>query len=609
MNILFLDYETYYDDEYSLSKIKRTIYLNDPRFKVHGAAVAIDDSSFEWLNWRHLQQFFNDCKGLFDAMCCFNGLFDHGITAKCYLPEEKFLLDAMSMARGVLSTRFPDLGMSLDAVAKHFFPDNPSMHKQLGVLDNFKGVREPDAYQEQRLGSYARQDGYVMRSIFRRLLEEDYPWSTALTDIHLTLAMGVYPQLRMNTLKAAAIHGAEVKAKEQAAKDLGIARAGLRSAEAVADLLRSQGVEPPTKYSEKQQKHVYAFASKDEDFKALLEHDNPAVRAIVETRLGEKSAQSESRAKLFAQLPVDLPIPLGYAKAHTGRHGGEEFNMQNLGRGSALRDCVGAPEGCMVLVRDLAQIELRMNAWWCGEQWLVDLLVAGGDPYCVLATKIFGRTITKADEFERFVGKQGELSCGYGSGWAKAHSSLRGNGVDADEQLARSVVKGYRDTHLAIVGMWETLQKVAMPEVAGYGQPFEHKGVRFEHGRVVLPSGRSLWYPELHVNEDGDWVYRVNKRRNKGQEWKKIFGGALLENCIQALSYDVFMLQARLVWHKYGLRPAMAVHDELVYVVPADEVEEWDQRIAHIQTIAPSWAEGLPLKGEGGWGRTYLEAK
>lgn len=607
--LLAIDYESFYSDEYSLSKMKRTEYLNDERFKVHGAAVSLDGGPDQWITAKHLPEFFGDMGPHIDAMLCHNGLFDHGITALKYFPREVFLLDTMSMAQGAISTRFPHLSMSLGSLGRFAFPDNPGLWKQDDILQESKGVRDLPLMLEAKIGAYSCQDNKVARHLFKWLLAQDYPWEMALVDIHLTLAMGVYPQLRMDSMRAAKIHMAEVRAKQEAVEKLRIDRADLRSGEKFAQLLRAAGVEPPTKISPKTGKVAYAFAAKDEGMKELLEHDDPRVQALVEARLGEKAAQKESRAAVFARLPADLPVPLRYAAAHPGRHGGEEFNMQNLKRGDELRACVKARPGQKILVRDLSQIELRMNAWWCGETWLVDLLRAGGDPYCMLASRIFGRTITKADEDERFLGKQGELSCGYQSGEERILTTLKNLSVKgATIELARSIKTSYRSSHPAIVAMWKMLQQTALPVVAGYGEPFEHKGVRFEHGRVVLPSGRSIWYPELHVNEDGEWVYRVNKRRNKGSEWKKIFGGAFLENIIQGMSYDVFMFHGRIACSE-GYRMALAVHDEQGFSVDENKAEAVNQRMAEIQTMAPAWCADIPLKGEGGYADNYLDAK
>lgn len=612
--LLGIDYETYYAADYHLGPggLKGTEYLHDPRFKVHGAAVSLDGSDDLWVTAKRLPQFFGDMAPHIDGMVCHNGLFDHRITwlnFAQYFKAEPFLLDTQSMAQGALSTRYPHLSMSLASLAKHYWPEDPAMHKWEDFLQESKGVRDLPPELEGKIGRYSCQDNKIMRLMFPRLLDEDYPWVACLTDIHLTLAMGVYPQFRMDNIRAAKIHMAELKAKEEAVAKLGVMREQLRSNDKFAGLLRDLGVEPPTKISPKTGKVAYAFAAKDEEFKALLDHEDVNVQALVECRLGEKASQKMSRAAIFARLPADLPVPLRYAAAHPGRHGGEEFNMQNLKRGDEIRACVRAREGRKILVRDLAQIELRMNAWWCGETWLVELLRAGGDPYCMLATKVFGREITKADEDERFLGKQGELSCGYQSGEERILQTLKQLGVkDATIELARKIKVGYRSSHPAITAMWKTLQQTALPVVAGFGEPFEIKGAVFEKGRVVLPSGRSIWYPELHVNEDGEWVYKVNKKRNKGKEWKKIFGGAFLENIIQGMSYDVFMYQGRVAYSE-GYRMGLAVHDEKGFSVLAEHAEAANRRLAQIDCMAPAWCSDIPLKGEGGYADTYLDAK
>ena len=41
---LFIDFETYYDKDYSLSKMPTQAYVTDPRFRVLMASVALDDS-------------------------------------------------------------------------------------------------------------------------------------------------------------------------------------------------------------------------------------------------------------------------------------------------------------------------------------------------------------------------------------------------------------------------------------------------------------------------------------------------------------------------------------------------------------------------------------
>ena len=343
MNVLFLDYETYWADDFSLSKMPMSLYIRDPRFKCHGCAVAYNDGPSEWVTGRDLPAFFAEVAPHIGAVCAHNGAFDHSITAQYFTKKRFFLLDTLSMAQSLLANRFPDLSMSLDALGKHFFPNDPNMQKFAGFIQQTKGLVDLPPHLEGPTATYAKRDNNVCRSIFRKMVGELAPHE--LEAIDLTLAMQVYPILEMDTALAELIYLAETERKEDAADALGIDRDVLRSDECFADLLRGQGVDPPMKISARTGLPAYAFAKSDHEFKKLANHDDPMVCELVAARLGERAAQMEKRAAMFMRLPSPMPVPLAYAKAHTGRHAGEQFNLQNLKRGSELRRCIRAPKG------------------------------------------------------------------------------------------------------------------------------------------------------------------------------------------------------------------------------------------------------------------------
>lgn len=620
---LWLDYETYYDDEYSLTKMTRTMYLNDPRFKAHGCSFAMDDSDPFWVTGSELQAFWDDVGPYVDEMCCHNGLFDHGITAKFYMPERKLLRDTMSMAQAALMRKHPGQRMSLAKLAQFLFPDKSEWWKFEGILENFKGVFNLNREQEGRMGGYANQDNLVMREIYRWLVaNSDVPWPIMLRDIDLTLAMGVYPVLVMDTDLAAGIYKTELAQKEAAVKKMKIDRAALRSNNKFKELLLANGLqehEIPTKLNKKGEVAL-AFAAKDADFIRLGDHDIPNIRALYELRIGEKSAQVMNRSYVFSQLPSPVPVPLVVGAAHTGRHGGDEYNLQNLKRGSDLRRCIRAANGHRLVVADAKQIELRVNGWFCGEPTLItEFSTPGCDTYCEMATVIFGRPIVKADEMERFIGKTSELACQYQAGEERIASALetaeppKGCARIPREEarrLAPIIKKAYRSKRTKIKAMWAWLGKVAIPAMAGLTPPVEHMGVRFEFNRAILPSGRSLWYVDLRVNEKGEWVYKfVDKKGGRCVVYeKKVYGGALLENLIQAMSYDIFMFQMGLA-NEHVSPPRMAVHDEGVFMIPVELVEWAKQILGEIFQCAPEWFRGVPIMGEFGVGDTYAEAK
>lgn len=612
MRILWHDYETYFDNDYSLKKMTRTEYINDARFQAHGCVVAIDDAPFQWVEGRHLQQYFGDMRDHFDAYAAHNAPFDCYITHVHFLKDRKFIIDTQAMAQIALFRRCPGLRRSLDALAKYYWPEDPRMWKIGDVLHKVNGMRTEQipSHLKDELTTYALQDGHVLRELFKKLLAEPEPWDFLLHDISLTTAMGVYPQMEMDIELAAAINRTEVKEKEDAVKDLNIDRSVFRSNEKTAALYRSIGIEPPTKVSKTTGEITYAFAQNDIEFMELLDHPDPRVRAITELRIGEKSAQVMNRSAVFAKLPRKLPVPLKVSAAHTGRMGGDEYNLQNLERGSKLRQCIRAPKGYKLVACDSSQVELRGTAWFCGEQTVLDILAAGGSVYAQLGTSIFGYEVTKKEhEFvEYYAAKQTELACQYGVGADRLLAQLRKNGMTtADMELAEKLKAGYRRERKAVVKMWRWLNDVALPAIAGLIPSISHKGFKFEQGRVVLPSGRSMWYPQLHVNEKGDWVYMyVNP---KGVCFlKKIYGAALLENLIQGICYDGFMWHARKTDVEVGPM-AMPVHDEGVYCVP-DELVDWvSAQLLRIEATNPPWWPDIQLKGEVGFGQTYLEAK
>jgi DNA polymerase len=201
----------------------------------------------------------------------------------------------------------------------------------------------------------------------------------------------------------------------------------LRSNPQFADLLKEFGVEPPMKVSPTTGKETYAFAKTDEEFRALLEHENDYVQALVAARLGVRSTIEETRTERFMAIADrgPLPIPLRYYAAHTGRWGGDEkINMQNLPRGSALKKAICAPEGYVFIDCDLSQIEARTLAWLAEQGDLVDAFTRGDDVYSIMASNIYYKPVDQITKEERFVGKTTILGAGYGMGAQKFQLQL-----------------------------------------------------------------------------------------------------------------------------------------------------------------------------------------
>ena len=53
MDLITLDFETYYDRDFSLSKMTTEEYIRDPRFEVIGVGVKVNNEGTEWASGTH----------------------------------------------------------------------------------------------------------------------------------------------------------------------------------------------------------------------------------------------------------------------------------------------------------------------------------------------------------------------------------------------------------------------------------------------------------------------------------------------------------------------------------------------------------------------------
>ena len=137
------------------------------------------------------------------------------------------------------------------------------------------------------------------------------------------------------------------------------------------------------------------MCSSDLLFQALVNSDNEEVALLCEARLAVKSTLERTRAQRFLDIAKrgTLPVPLNYYGAHTGRWAaskGSGLNLQNLKRKSFLRKAIMAPEGHVLVVCDLSQIEPRVLAWIADYRELLQIFASGQDAYASFGAQMFG---------------------------------------------------------------------------------------------------------------------------------------------------------------------------------------------------------------------------
>ncbi len=595
MNILTLDFETYYAVDFSLTKLTTEEYVRDDRFEVIGVAVQVNDDEPVWKSGTHeeikewLLQFDWNCFAL-----AHNAMFDSAILSWVFGIKPTAWLDTLSMAR---ASDGLDAGNALGKLAQRYNLGT----KGTEVVDA-KGKNRKDFLPTElfQYGEYCKNDVKLTYELFKVLVERFNTRELKL--ISLTIKMFSEPALSLDT-PLLEQHLMQVKARKEKLLDACIAdKDTLMSNPKLAELLISLGVEPPMKESPANGKQTYAFAKNDEGFKELAEHPDERVQAIVAARLGTKSTLEETRTERFIAISKRgrMPVPLRYYAAHTGRWGGDDkLNLQNLPRKSLLKNAITAPQGFILIDADSSQIEARTVAWLSGQNDLVGAFERHEDVYKIMASSIYGKTEEEIDAGERFVGKTTILGAGYGMGATKFGIQLKTFGVEIDDAEANRIIEVYRSTYPHIPRLWQEAGRalVALKDKKACAVGHQAQALTLtEHG-FLLPSGLYLNYPDLQQDGEGQFSYASRRGRIK------IYGGKVVENLCQALARCIIGEQMLRIAKRY--RVVLTVHDAVMCMVPEAEAKEALLYVNECMRWRPSWASTLPLACELGMGVSY----
>jgi DNA polymerase len=615
MQFITLDFETYYDGEFSLSKMTTEEYIRDDRFEIIGVGIKVNDGATNFYSapLDTLRQVLTENYDWANAICiAHNALFDAAILTWRLGIKPYCWVDTLALARAIDGL---EVGGSLKAAAERH---------GLGVkgdeVVNAMGKRRQDFSREalRQYGNYCINDVDLTWKLY--WVYESSVTSTELEVINITTKMFSEPALGLD-LPLLERHYEEIKERKQDLLDgLGFPPELLTSNEKLAEVLRSLGVNPPTKMSPRTGKTVYAMAKTDEGFRELLEYPDIKVQALANARLGIKSTLEETRTDRFIGIAKRglLPIPLKYYAAHTGRWGGyDKINIQNLpSRGenaNTLKTAIVAPPGHVIIDSDSSQIEARVLAWLAGQEDLVDVfeknnaeILAGvpknemvHDPYKIMASKIYQTAPENISSSQRFMGKTVVLGCGYGMGSVKFKAQVAQSNVFLSELEASAIINTYRQTYPKIPQLWRQAQHCLEAMMHGEVLPIgvQPRALTLTKNGFLLPSGFYLSYPSLSLDINGDYSYVTRKGRTK------IYGGKVVENLCQAVARCIIAEQMTWIARKYKV--VMTVHDAIACVVPEAEAQTAADYIESCMRRPPVWAEGLPLNCEYGIGASY----
>ena len=602
MPVIVYDFETFYDKHFSLSKMTTEEYIRDELFEVIGIAAKVDEGETEWFSGTKAQtkKWLEQFPWGEAVAVAHNAMFDAAILNWHFDIRPKMIADTLSMARALHGT---EVGGSLKAMAE-FYELGVKGTEVLNALGKGRLDFTPDEL--ERYGEYCINDVELTYKLFQAMAPLTPKLEAKLID--RTIRMFSEPVLELDTdvLKA---HLVEVQAKKaELLAQVEADKADLMSNPKLAALLESMGVYPPRKISPTTGKKTWAFGKNDEGFKALLDHYDPAVQAIVAARMGVKSTLEETRTERFIKIAErgTLPVPLRYYAAHTGRWGGDDkVNLQNLPRKSPLKKAIRAPDGYVFIDCDSSQIEARTLAWLAGQDDLVEAFDRGEDVYKIMASSIYGVPIEEVTDAQRFVGKTTILGAGYGMGAIKFQAQLKNFGVELPEPECRFIISVYRQTYPKIPQLWEAagraLEALRTQRTAQLGRK---DVLKVDLLGIRLPNDMYIRYPNLQVVEtNGKQELVYDTKKGRATITSRIYGGKVVENVCQALARIVIGEQLLMVARRY--RVVMTVHDAVGCIAPVEEADEARKFVEDCMRIRPKWALGLPLNCESKIGASY----
>lgn len=609
LDILVIDWETFWGIGYTLRSTPTSEYVRDPRFKSHGVGVYRPRTGERlWLSGDEERDFIASVDWGKTALLAQNMMFDGFILHERYGHHPALYMDTLGMSRATWGLQVPH---DLSAIGERC--GRGTKETTSDILARTKNIAALEPGDLEEMGLYCLRDVDLTWDCFKHMIEEEQVPRGEITQVDISLRAFCDPKLLVNLPLAQEELDDERTGKARICRQLGVSKDVFHSAVKFADLLRQKGVpkdEIPLKYSPKKDCDIYAFAKSDEGFQELLLH--PIAAPYAEARLRIKSTIQETKAARLIKHgsnergeQIPLPIAVLYWKAHTGRWGGgDSLNPQNFpsGRGrqsQRLRNAMIAPPGYVLIRVDSSQIEPRYAAWLAGDETLLDVFRAKKDPYLHMASDLYQEDFGEDKEkyaFERQLGKVTMISLCYGAGIPRFIGMAKTQfGLELDPALAAWAHGRYRKPGNPILKLWADMDLMLRHmtitrEDEDYETRFrDFKSLTFDAQKVWLSNDCAIWYPEL---QEIDYNYYYRSRR----QWVRMYSMKLLENVNQGECRNVVAWQTVPIAERYHV--ALLAHDEVVAVVPEDEADEAKAFMLACFARTPPWAPDLPVAGK-----------
>lgn len=307
------------------------------------------------------------------------------------------------------------------------------------------------------------------------------------------------------------------------------------------------------------------------------EHELPA--KILEWR-GFAKLKSTYTSALLNQMDAKNRVHTTFSQTvvNTGRLASSNPNLQNIPvrteAGRKIRECFVAPKGCKLVSADYSQVELRLLAAVADVKALKEAFRHGVDVHASTASRVFGVPLAEVDANMRRHAKAINFGIVYG---------ISQYGLARQIDTTPDVAKRYIDSYFA-----------TMPEIKEYMA----KTIDFAHknGYVITPYGRKC---------------SVQGINDKNKRLVSFAERAAINAPIQGGASDIIKLAMQKVFNAlheggYKTRMLLQVHDELIFEVPENELEDVTTLIKNGMESVVSF--DIPFVAEVGVGDNWGEA-
>ncbi len=273
----------------------------------------------------------------------------------------------------------------------------------------------------------------------------------------------------------------------------------------------------------------------------------------------------------------------------TGRLNCQNPNMQNTPRSSndpvGIRKMIKAPDGCVIMSLDFSQIELRVGAFYCRDEKMMQTYRDGGDIHAMTTSVIFGISYEQAKDKNapdykerRSIAKNTNFGVFYG---------LYPRGLQSTLKFKAGVEKSFDECQEIIDNL-----KAGYPALTSWQSQVKSDAARRVYSETWL--GRRRYLPMINSDE---WSQKSFAER------------CSMNTPIQGTAADILkMAMARILKglpEREYLRPILQIHDELTFIVPKDKVDEAVHFVRECMQVKPFPEFDLPLIAEASAGDSF----